>query len=119
MNTNYEIIDSTTFVVFTDKGEEITYKNSDYADSHDIFSYVFTENEIEHRLQNVVNLSAEKRKKTIRLSQLKKDIRALKRLKREIKYNKEYALFLNNRLQRMKNDINISEVSRKVKKLDK
>lgn len=119
MNTDYKIMDKETFTVLNDKGEEITYKHNENAVSQDIFAFIFIENEIERREQNVVDLKNERKQMKVRLLNLKNDLRAIKKMDKKIKSNKEFAIFLNNRLNSIKNDCEISEVSRKVKKLSK
>ena len=119
MNIDHRVIDRNTFVVLNDKGEEITYKHNEDAASEDIFAFIFIENEIEYREKNVVDLKNERKQMKVRLLNLKNDLRAIKKMDKKIKSNKEFAIFLKNRMNSIKNDCEISEVSRKVKKLSK
>ena len=112
MNIDHMRIDNDTFVVLTDKGEEITYKNNSNADDLDIFGYLFCQNEIEARMKNVIEYYYEKKHTKIELFALKASLKKIKKLQKMIKSELVTIDKNKNDLNDIKNSIGIEEVSR-------
>ncbi len=119
MNLNHERIDKNTFSVLTDKGEEITYRVDARADDLDVFSFVFTTNELEYRRHKVDQLCDERKNLKLDLLYLRRSIQALKKSKYQIaEAKKDFETSLS-RYQTLKKDYNILAVSMKTKVLKK
>lgn len=119
MFINHKLIDENTFVLVMDNGDEFTYKTNNTINNLDVFSLVFTQNELEYRNKKLRKLYDEKRNLKINLLRIKKDLYMKKRLQRNIKDTENDINRLHGRLDQLRNEINPSIVSMEPKKLSK
>ena len=119
MNINHYLVDENTFVVITDKNEEITYKTINNITDLDAFSFVFVNNELEYRGNKLNKLYEDKKELRKNLYNLKKYLNNAEKINKKIKETKKDISILNNRLDMIYDDINISSVSIKKRVLNK
>ena len=115
MNISHERIDNNTFVVVNDKGEEITYQIGDNIEDWEITGYVFLQNELEWKLNNLLKYTSSKKELKLNLLEFKKYIRAKKSIDYKISDTSKTINDIAKNLNRFKTNANLKEVKREIK----
>ena len=115
MNISHERIDNNTFAVVTDKGEEITYQIGDNIENWEIAGYIFFQNELEWKLNNLLKYTNSKKELKLNLLEFRKYIRARRSINYKINDTVKTINDIAKNLNRFKDYANLKEVKREIK----